>query len=80
MAHRAQREYRFLVWADDDPAEDVVDLEVSPALVDAMWKPRQQPEGSGFVRAGPEEYSAVEDPDGNGPTVTGHPIIPIRGH
>ena len=41
MAHRAQREYRFLVWADDDPAEDVVDLEVSSALVDAMWKPRQ---------------------------------------
>ena len=69
-ANRAQREYRFLVWAEDDPAEDVVDLEVSPALVDAMWKPRQEPEGGGFVPAGAEEYSAVEDLGGNVPTRT----------
>ena len=64
-AHRGQREYRFLVWTEDVPAEDVVDLEVSPALVDAMWKPRQVPEGSGFVRASAEDYSAVEDADAN---------------
>ena len=42
-AHHAQREYRFLVWAEDDPAEDVVDFAVSPALVDAMWKPHGEP-------------------------------------
>ena len=64
-AHRGQREYRFLVWTEDVPAEDIVDLEVSPGLVDAMRKPRQEPENSGFVRASAEEYSAVEDADAN---------------
>ena len=67
-AYRAQREYRFLLWAEDDPAENVVDLAVSPALVDAMWKPRREPEGS-FVRPGPEEYSAAEDLVGFGTSV-----------
>ena len=54
-AHRAQREYRFAVWAEDEPAEDTLDLGVSAALVDAMGKPRPEPEGSGFV-PGPAEY------------------------
>ena len=67
-AQRAQREYRFLVWTEDEPAEDVVDLEVSPALVDAMRKPRPEPEDSGFVRPGAAEYSAVEDVVGDGPS------------
>ena len=66
-AHRAQREYRFLLWTTDEPAEDVLDLEVSPALIDAMRKPRPEPEDSGFVRAGAAEYSAVEDTDHDGP-------------
>ncbi len=65
-ARRAEREYRFAVWAEDEPAEDVLDLAVSPALVDAMRKPRPQPEGSGFVRAGAAEYSAVEELEGSG--------------
>ena len=65
-AHRAQREYRFLVWAEDEPAEDVLDLDVSPALIDAMLKPRPEPEGGGFVRPGAAEYSAVEDAAGGG--------------
>jgi len=63
-AQRAQREYRFLAWAEDEPAEDVLDLDVSPALVDAMRKPRPEPEGSGFVRPGAAEHSAVEDAAG----------------
>lgn len=65
-AHRAQREYRFAVWAEDEPVEDVLDLDVSPALADAMRKPRPEPEGSGFVRPGAAEYSAVEDAAGDG--------------
>ena len=60
--YRAQREYRFLVWAEDDPAEEVVDLGVSPALVDSMWKQRQEPEGSGFARPGPEELFGCRGP------------------
>ena len=54
------------MWAEDDPAEDVVDLEVSPALVDAMRKPRPELEDRGFVRPGAAEYSAVEDADRDG--------------
>ena len=54
-ARRAQREYRFAVWAEDELAEDTLDLGVSAALVDAMGKPRAEPEGSGFV-PGPAEY------------------------
>ena len=65
-AHRALREYRFLVWAEDEPAEDVLDLDVSPALVDAILKPRPEPEDGGFVRPGAAEHSAVEDVDGDG--------------
>ena len=90
-AQRAEREYRFLVWAEDEPAEDVVDLAVSPVLVDAMWKLRPQPEDSGFVRPGPEEYSAVEELEGDGPSRarvrvetlpaflgTGYPAVALR--
>ena len=66
-ARRAQREYRFAVWAEDEPAEDTLDLGVSAALVDAMRKPRPESEGSGFVRPGPAEYSVVEDAAGDGP-------------
>ena len=79
------------MWTKDEPAEDVVDLDVTLALVDAMWKPQQEPEGSGFVRAGPGEYSAVKDLDGGGPSGarvriealpvflgTGNPIVAPR--
>ena len=65
-AMRAQREYRFAVWMEQEPEEDTVDLQVSPALVDAMWKPRPEPEGSGFVPAGAAESSTVEEVDGGG--------------
>ncbi len=67
-AHRAQREYRFAVWAEDDPAEDVLDLNVSPALADAMSRPRPKPDNSGFMRAGAAKYSAVEDAACDGPS------------
>ena len=60
-AHRPQRKYRFVVWAEREPEEDRVDLEVSPALADAMWRPRQQPEGSGLVPPGMNESSSVEE-------------------
>ena len=65
-AHRALREYRFAVWAEHEPAEDVLDLDVAAALVDAMRKPGPELEGSGFVRAGAAEYSAVEELEGGG--------------
>ena len=84
-AHRDQREYRFAVWAEADPAEDVLDLDVSPALADAMSNPRPEPEGSGFMPAGGEEYSAVEDGDDDGPSrararVETLPVFPGAGN
>ena len=60
-AQRAQREYRFALWTEAEPAEDRVDLTVSPALLEAMQKGRPEPEGSGFVSAGVEESSALEE-------------------
>ena len=59
-AHRGQREYRFLVWAEQEPREDRLDLPVSPALVEAMQTPRRDPDGGGFVPAAVEESSTVE--------------------
>ena len=65
-AHRAQREYRFAVWAEEEPSRDWVDLKVSPALLEAMRKPRPEREGSGFMSAGVEESSALEQVGGLG--------------
>ena len=59
-AYRAQREYRFVVWTEEEPEEDRVDLQISPALLDAMRRPRQEPTASGFVSVGMEESSTVE--------------------
>ena len=43
-----------------------VDLKVSPTLLEAIRKGRPEPEGSGFVSAGVEESSALEDIGGPG--------------
>lgn len=62
--HRAQREYRFLIWADEEPSEARLDLDVSPALLEAMRTGRPKPEGSGFVSAGVEESSTLQESRG----------------
>ena len=49
-AHRAPREYRFAVWTEEEPAEDRVDLRVSLTLLEAMQKPRPEPDGSTVIR------------------------------
>lgn len=38
----AQREYRFIIWAEDDPVEDVVDLDISCAMFGATEEPPLQ--------------------------------------
>ena len=65
--HGAKRVQRLLFSAKGEPEENRVDLGASPVLVDAMWKPRPEPEGRGFVRAGAAEYSAVDNRDVDGP-------------
>lgn len=36
LKYRDQREYRFVVWSENEPADEVVDLEVSLAMLGAM--------------------------------------------
>ena len=60
-AHRSQREYRLAVWTDGEPGRDRVDLEVSPALLDAMQSPPREPERGVVVPAGVGESWAVEE-------------------
>ena len=62
-AHRGQREYRFAVWTDGEPGRDRVDLTVSGALLDAMQRPPQEPEGGVVVPAGVDNAAAVEEVD-----------------
>ena len=59
-AHRVQREYRFVVWAEDEPVEDRLDLPVSAALLEAMRPPLRDSAAGGFVPASVEESSTVE--------------------
>ena len=66
-AHRAQREYRFAVWAQDEPVRDRMDLQVSPALLDAMQNPPKAPAGGSFMAAGVDESAAVEEVHDHGP-------------
>lgn len=60
-AHRAQREYRFAVWAEEELKEDHLDLEVSAALIDAVQRPRKASDGRGCMSAGLAESSVVEE-------------------
>ena len=62
-ARRAQREYRFAVWADEEPGRDRVDLKVSAALLDAVQTPPKEPEGRGLLSAGVDEPAVVEEVD-----------------
>ena len=64
--HRARREYRFAVWAQDEPGRDRVDLQVSPALLDAMQNPPEAAAG-GITSAGVGERAVVEEVDDHGP-------------
>lgn len=59
-AHRAQREYRFVVWWEQEPSEDRLDLPVSQALLEAMRTRLQDSDGRGVLSAGKEESSTVE--------------------
>ena len=67
-AHRVQREYRFAVWAQDEPGRDRVDLQVSPALLDAMQNPPRAAAAGGIgMSAGVDECAVIEEVDDHGP-------------
>ena len=59
-AYRGQREYRFVVWAEEEPREDRLDLPISLALLEAVQMPPVDWDGGGFVPAGIVESSTVE--------------------
>ena len=66
-AHRARREYRFAVWAQDEPGRDQVDLQVSPALLDAMQNPPKAAAGGIGMSAAVGERAVIEEVDDHGP-------------
>ena len=66
-AHRARREYRFAVWAQDDSGRDRVDLQVSPALLDAMQNPLKAVAVGIGMSAGVDECAVIEEVDDHGP-------------
>ena len=65
-----QREYRFVVWADEEPSECVVDLEISLAMFGSLEErppdPADLPRASQAADCDPEPAEApdvAEDPD-----------------
>ena len=85
--HRGQREYRFVAWTHGESGPDRVDLDVSPALVDAMQRRPIESEGGGLASAVLGEPDAVEEVDHRSPSGVhvlveappGHPaIVPPR--
>ena len=41
--HADQREYRFVIWAEEEPLSPCVDLEISLSMIDSMREPRDGP-------------------------------------
>ena len=66
-AHRAQREYRFAVWAQDERGRDRVDLHVSPALLDAMQHPPKAAADGIAMSTAVDERAVIEEVDDHGP-------------
>ena len=78
-AYRAQREYRSVVWAEEEHEEDWVELRISPAVVNAMERPAQDAPASGFVSAGTEEpwtVAALANVSGPSEPVKALPVLP----
>ena len=67
-AHRGQREYRFAAWTHGESGPDRVDLEVSPALLDAMQRRPIESEGGGLASAVLGEPNAVEEVNHRSPS------------
>ena len=63
--HRGQREYCFVLWAEQEFREDRLDLPVSLSLVEAMQAPPMDWDG-GVVPPGVEESASVEATDDDG--------------
>ena len=60
VAYCRHREYRFVVWAEEEPRESSLDLSISSALIEAMQTPPRDPHGGGYLPAGVEESATVE--------------------
>ncbi len=80
-AHRGQREYRFAAWTHGESAPDRLDLEVSPALLDAMRRPPDQSEGGGLTSSVLGEPDPVEEVDHRSPSGV-HVLVeaPLAGY
>ena len=56
----AEREYRFAIWSEDEPAEDHVDLRISLAMQEAMLP---------LITPSRETYQETDPPDSSAPDV-----------
>ena len=56
----AEREYRFAIWSEDEPAEDHVDLRISLAMREAMLP---------LITPSRETYQETDPPDSSAPDV-----------
>ena len=58
----AEREYRFVIWSEDEPAEDYVDLRMSLAMREAML-PLITPSRETYPETDPPNSSAPDVPE-----------------
>ena len=66
--HRDQREYRFVIWSDGKPENDIHRLSASPGLIDAMTKRGNDPTPPVMQAVKQEEDSlSPESPTGAEP-------------
>ena len=56
----AEREYRFVIWSEDEPAEDHVDLKMSLAMQEAMLP---------LITPSRETYPETDPPNSSAPDV-----------
>ena len=63
MKYRHQREYRFAILTEDEPPEEVVDLDASLSLLGAMQEPLGEPGHLFLPPASPTEEPTDSGPD-----------------
>ena len=78
-SHENQREYRFVVWTEQEPEELTIDLEVSTDMLAALQPPAARPPRDIQVHPDRREVEPVavppaDDPDDPDPSTEGTPL------
>ena len=67
MKYRDQQEYRFAVFTEDEPSEEIADLNATLSLLGAMQEPLEEPGHLFLPPAPPAEAPADSAPDPTAP-------------